>query len=477
MPTFRPTSPRRIPFAWLACACLVLALPLLAQTGGPAGGGDGARTEAHDGARTGAGSPAAAEPEVLVVEIRSPIHAVSAQVLSDAVAEAESSRAAALVIEIDTPGGLMTSMRDMTRTILASSVPVVVYVAPAGAQAASAGFFILMSADVAAMAPGTNAGAASPVGPEGKDIEGTLGKKVEQDAAAQIRSLAKRNGRNVELAEEAVTKARSFDAEEALDDHLVDLVAPTLPKLLEALDGRTVRTPGGEPVVLATRHATVRRLEPSAAQRFLGVLATPDIAFLLLSMGSLGLLLELYHPGAVFPGVIGGICLILGFFALSVLPVNAAGLALIGLALIFFIAEIKVTSYGLLTVAGVVSLVLGSLMLFKSADPALRVSAQVIVASAGSAMVVVMFLMFQVLRAHRRQVRTGLEGMVHEHGRARSALDPAGKVFVHGEIWEAVADAPVAAGEAVEVVAVEGMVLRVRGLAAPAEVLAQGIHG
>ena len=461
----RPACPHAS-LAWLALAALGLALPLLAQTGTQ----DGAQSAAE------AAAPAASEPEVLVVEIRSPIHPVAAQILEDAITEAESARVAALVVEIDTPGGLMTSMRDMTRSILGSTVPVVVYVAPAGAQAASAGFFILMSADVAAMAPGTNAGAASPVGPQGKDIEGTLGKKIEQDAAAQIRSLAKRNGRNVELAQEAVTKARSFDAQEALDDHLIDVIAPSLPKLLDEIDGRTVHEASGAEVKLATRGATIRHLEPTAVQRFLGVLATPDIAFLLLSMGSLGLLLELYHPGAVFPGVIGGICLILGFFALSVLPVNAAGLALIGLALIFFIAEIKVTSYGLLTVAGVISLVLGSLMLFKSADPALRVSVQVIVAAAGSAVVVVLFLMFQVLRTHRRQVRTGVEGMVHERGRARTALDPAGKVFVHGEIWEAVADAPVAAGEAVEVVAVEGMVLHVRGLTA-----AQGdevlVHG
>ncbi len=470
MPTTDHSARRRTPFAWLAIACLGLALPVLAQTGAQSG--------AQDGTDTGAPKAAAAEPEVLVVEIRSPIHPVSAQILEDAITEAESSSAAALVVEIDTPGGLMTSMRDMTRSILSSSVPVVVYVAPSGAQAASAGFFILMSADIAAMAPGTNAGAASPVGPQGKDIEGTLGKKVEQDAAAQIRALAKRNGRNVDLAEEAVTEARSFDAEEALQDHLIDVIAPSLPELLTAIDGRTVKEPAGEAMKLATRGASIRRLEPSAVQRFLGVLATPDIAFLLLSMGSLGLLLELYHPGAIFPGVIGGICLILGFFALSVLPVNAAGLALIGLALIFFIAEIKVTSYGLLTVAGVISLVLGSLMLFRSADPALRVSVQVIVAAAGSAMVVVLFLMFQVLRVHRRQVRTGVEGMVHERGRARTALDPQGKVFIHGELWEAVADAPVAAGEPVEVVAVDGMVLRVRGLtAAQGEVLVHGAQG
>ncbi|HSL84891.1 MAG TPA: nodulation protein NfeD, partial [Thermoanaerobaculia bacterium] len=405
-----------------------------------------------------------AGPLVVVVAIRSPIHPVSAEILDDAVREAEARNAVALVVELDTPGGLMTSMRSMIQSLFASRVPVVVYVAPPGAQAASAGFFLLMAADVAAMAPGTNAGAAAAVTAEGADIEGTMGEKGEQDARAQIRSLAKRSGRNVELAEAAVTESRSFDADEALEAGLIDIVAPTLADLLQEIDGRTVETAGGEEVVLRTARAVIERVEPTPFQRARGLLAQPNIALLLLSIGSLGLMMELYNPGAIFPGVVGAICLILGFYSLSILPINAAGLLLLGLAVVFFIAEIKVTSYGLLTLAGVISLVLGGLMLFETADPALRVSLEVLATAAILATVVVLFLMFQVLRAHRNRVRTGTEGMVTERGRAWNDLRPEGKVFVHGELWDAVAEAPVAKGERVEVVAVDGMTLRVRGL-------------
>jgi len=433
--------------------CVLLALPLLAQ--------GGAEEELAE-------EPAALEEpsrEVVVVAIRSPIHPVSAEILDGAVREAESRQAAALVVELDTPGGLVTSMREMVKTVLGSRVPVVVYVAPSGAQAASAGFFILMAADVAAMAPGTNAGAAAAVGAAGEDIEGTMGEKVEQDSRAQIRSLAKRHGRNLELAEAAVTDARAYDAEQALEEGLIELVAPSLAALLQELDGRPVREPGGEEVALRTAGAVIERIEPTAFQRFRGMLAKPDIALLLLSLGSLGLMIELYNPGAIFPGVVGAICLIVGFYALSVLPINAAGLALLGLALIFFVAEIKVTSYGLLTLAGVVCLVLGATMLIEDADPALRVSLEVIAAAAVSTVAVVLFLMFQVLRAHRTRVRTGSEGMVTERGRAWSDLKPAGKVFVHGELWDAESEVPIVKGEPVEVMAVEGMLLRVRPVA------------
>lgn len=469
---------RRFPFALLGLICLLLALPLLAQTGDrngkmipaeelPESSETRGEAEAGGDGQGGEDDAGSAEPEVVVVRIAMPIHPVSAQILADAVEEAEGGRAAALVVELDTPGGLLTSTREMIQDILATDVPVVVYVAPQGAQAASAGFFLLMASDVAAMAPGTNAGAASPVAGQGQDIEGTLGEKVEQDAAAQIRSLAKRNGRNVELAEAAVTEARSYDAEEAKEKGLVEVIAPSLPRLLAEIDGRTVRE-GEEESLLATRGAVIRRIEPTPVQRFLALLAEPNIAYLLLSIGSIGIMMEIYNPGAIFPGVIGAICLVLGFFALSVLPVNVAGLALLGLALIFFIAEVKVASYGLLTVAGVICLVIGSLMLFRSPDPALRVSLELIAAAAVTTIVVVLFLMSQVLRAHRTQVRTGIEGLVHERGRARSDLDPVGKVFVHGEIWDAEAETgtPITRGDAVEVVAVQGMWLRVRPLAA-----------
>ncbi len=478
------TAARRVPHLLLAWIVLGLALPVLAEVGA----GLGSRLGAGLGSGAGVPAEALAEPpaaaltgaltgvgatggEVVRVRIDTPIHPVAAQLLADAIEQAEQEHAAALVIEIDTPGGLMTSMRDMIRDILATDVPVIGYVAPPGAQAASAGFFLLMSTDVAAMAPGTNAGAASPIGGQGQDIGGTLGEKIEQDATAQMRSLAKRNGRNVEAAEKAVTDALSYDADQAKELGLIEIIAPTLPKLLAEVDGRTIRGETEKPVVLATRDAVIRTHEPTWAQRFLALIADPNIAYGLLSIGSLGVLIELYNPGAIFPGVIGGICLVLGAFALSVLPVNVAGLALLALALIFFIAEIKVTSYGLLTTAGVVSLVIGSLMLFNSPDPALRVSLEVIVTAAGTTIVVVLFLMFQVLRAHRAQVRTGVEGMIRERGRAQSDLSPRGKVFVHGEIWDAESEAPALRGDPVEVLAVEGMWLRVRpvldGIGAP----------
>jgi membrane-bound serine protease (ClpP class) len=340
---------------------------------------------------------------------------------------------------------------------------VVVYVAPSGAQAASAGFFILMAADVAAMAPGTNAGAAHPVGSQGEDLPKILGQKVEQDAAANIRSLAARNGRNSVLAEAAVVKSRSFTAQEALEGKLIDLVAPDVPSLVRALDGRTVKR-GEAAVTIRTAGAMVRSFEISPLRKLLGVVADPNVAYLLFGFGCLGLLFELMHPGAVLPGVVGAICLILGFYGLSVLPVNYAGLALILLSVIFFILEIKVVSYGMLTVAGVICLVFGSLMLFKSPEPALRVSVELIAMLAAFALLVVGFLAFMALRAQRRPVRTGAEGLIREIGTARSSLNPRGKVFVHGEIWDAVADEPVAAGDPIEVVAVRNLTLAVRRL-------------
>lgn len=393
--------------------------------------------------------------------IKSVVHPVSSELILDAVREADAAGAAALVLELDTPGGLMTSTRDITTGILGAKTPVVVYVSPSGAQAASAGFFILMSADIAAMAPGTNTGAAHPVGAGGEDIGGTMAKKVEEDSAANIRSMARRNNRNIELAQAAVLQSRSFTADEALEGKLIDLIAPSFDKLLEALDGRTVRR-GDAVVTLHTRGAQVREIELSPLRRLLAVIAQPDIALILLTLGSLGLTFELMSPGAILPGVVGGICLILGFFAMSVLPVDFAGVALLVLALILYIAEVKVVSHGVLGIGGTISLVLGALMLFKSPEPALRVSLEVIVSLAVFSLVVVGFLMTMALRMRRAPVRTGIEGLVHEIGTARSPIDPRGKVFVHGEIWDAVSEEPLAAGDPVEVVAVRNLTLAVR---------------
>jgi len=401
---------------------------------------------------------------VLVARVDTIIHPVAAEFVRRAVAEAEAAGAAALVIELDTPGGLLTSTREITRALLQSRVPVVVWVGPEGAQAASAGFVVLMAADVAAMAPGTNTGAAHPVTGDGKDVGGKMGEKVAQDTAAQVRALAARHGRNVQLAQSAVLESRSFTAEEALRARLVEVVAPTLPALLRAAHGRQVGKAGGAVERLRIAGAAVRRLEMGPVQRLLAVVSHPNVAYILLSLGFLGLYFELATPGAVLPGVVGAICLLLGFYALSVLPLDYTGVALLLLAVLFFIAEIKVASYGLLTVAGVVCLVLGSLMLFESPEPALRVSLWLVAAVAGSVVVTAAFLMTLVLRTHRSPVRTGREGLVGERGVARTSLAPAGKAFVHGELWSAVAEQPLEPGQPLEVVSVEGLTLRVRPL-------------
>ena len=403
------------------------------------------------------------QPLVVHIAVDAIIHPVAAEFITESLAEAERRGADAFVLELSTPGGLLTSTREIFSSMLGSEVPVIVFVGPSGAQAASAGFFLLMAGDVAAMAPGTNTGAAHPVSGEGEDIEGAMGEKVEQDAAATIRSLASRNGRNEELAEAAVLESRSFTAEEALENGLIDLLADDVADLLGKLDGWELKDEESEDAAaLQVADAHVETLQMTAVQKFLSAIAHPNVAYILMTLGGLGLYFELSSPGAVLPGVIGAICLILAFFALSVLPINYAGIALILLAMLFFIAEIKVTSYGLLTVAGLASLAIGSAMLFKSADPAIRVGTDVIAAVVLFAAVVVGLMMTGVVRAHRNQVRTGAEGLVHKVGTARSALDPSGKVFVHGELWHATSATPVAAGEDIEVVGVDGMKLTVR---------------
>lgn len=429
----------------LAAICIVVV--------GPIGAQDPSESEAEE-----------VMPSVVRIAVDSIIHPVAAEFVIESLAEADRRRADAFVIELSTPGGLLTSTRDIFTAMLSADTPVVVFVSPSGAQAASAGFFILMAADVAAMAPGTNTGAAHPVGGSGEDIEGTMGEKVEEDAAATIRSLAARNDRNAELAEAAVLESKSFTADEALENDLIDLVASDLPALLREIDGFELSRDGEEILTLRTAGAEIATLEMSGFQRFLSAIAHPNIAYILMTLGGLGLYFELSNPGAVLPGVVGGICLILAFFALSVLPVNYAGIALIILALIFFIAEVKVISYGLLTVAGVISLVIGSLMLFKTADPAIRVSLEVVIGMAVFTLLVVALLVTLVVRVHGSQVTTGAEGLVNKRGVARTVIGKEGKVFVHGELWNAVARESIASGAPVKVIAVKGMTLEVRPL-------------
>jgi membrane-bound serine protease (ClpP class) len=311
------------------------------------------------------------------------------------------------------------------------------------------------------MAPNTNAGAAHPVGGKGEDIQGTLGKKAEEDAAANIRALAARNGRNVELAQAAVVQSRSFTAQEALQQKLVEVIAPDVRALLKAIDGRSLRR-GNRVAPLRTAGAVVREVEMSSMRHFLAAVADPDVAYILFILGGLGLVFELLSPGAILPGVVGGIFMILAFFAFSILPVNAAGVALILLALVFFVAEIKVVSHGVLALGGVVALVIGSLMMFKTPDAALRVNVGTIASLTVFAVAVVGLLLVLALRAQRLPVTTGKEGLLQELGIARTPLELRGKVLIHGEIWDAVADEPVAAGETVEVMGVRNLTLAVR---------------
>src|SRR6202158_1736817 len=407
----------------------------------------------------------AAPPVVVHARLDAIIQPVAAQFLREVLARADAAGAAAVVVELDTPGGLMTSMHEMTKDILAARTPVVVYVAPSGARAASAGFFLLLAADVAAMAPGTRTGAAHPVGPSGESIAGTMGQKVEQDAAAAIRSLAARNGRNAALAEQAVMTSRSFSAEEAVTAHLADLMAPTLPELLRAIDGRRVRQTGaGGGIVIHTAGAVTTEVEMTAAQRLLSALAHPELAYLLLMLGGVGLFFEITHPGTLMPGVFGAIALLLAFFGLSLLAVNYVGVALILLGVGLFVAELKVGGHGVLALSGAVSLVIGSLLLFSSPEPELRLSLEWITVVTLLTLTAVCSLLAAAWRVRRRPVRTGAEGLLHERGIARSELHPSGKVFVHGELWDATAEQPVAAGEAVEVIAVRDMTLAVRPL-------------
>jgi membrane-bound serine protease (ClpP class) len=409
-------------------------------------------------------APASPSPApVLEIRLHSIIHPIAAELVRDTLAEADRVHAAAVLIELDTPGGLAESTHEITTAMLAATTPVIVYVAPGGARAASAGFFLLMAADLAAMAPGTNAGAAHPVGGQGQTIEGKLGEKIEQDAAATIRALAARNGRDQALAEKAVIESRSFTADEAKRAGLIDCVANDRAALFAATQGRVLHK-NGRQVELRLAGAPVEEIKPSAWRALLAVIAQPDIAYLLLTLGGLGLFFELMHPGAVLPGVLGAIFLVLAFFALSVLPVNGAGIVLIFLALVFFIAEIKVMSHGLLSLAGATCLVLGALMLFKSPEPALRVSLGWVGPVVAFALVVVLFMARLAARVFRLPVRTGQEGLLHAQGTARSPLAPHGKVFVHGELWDAESLQPIGAGDPVEVVGVRDLVLEVRPL-------------
>ena len=409
--------------------------------------------------------PAAAGQRVVVLTLEDTIQPASVRYLQRGIEAADRSGAEVTIIDLNTPGGLLTSLRQMTTAITQAKRPVVVYVTPSGAQAASAGFFLLIAADVAAMAPGTNAGAAHPVSGEGQDLAKTMSEKVTNDAAALIRSLAEQRGRNLEWAEKAVRQSLSYSATEALHKGLIDLIADNRAALLRELNGREVKRFDGAVVTLHLDAPEVVRVDPTFVDRLLSVIAHPNIAYVLFLVGLVGIYFELSHPGAILPGVLGGISLLLALFAMSVLPVNYVGLLLIVLSVVFFIAEVKVTSYGLLAVAGLVSFILGSLMLINSPFPSLRVGLSVILPAAVAVGAIVILLLSRVLRAHRSKPLTGAEGLVGEIGRAVGALSPEGRIFVHGEYWSAHADGLVADGALVRVMRVRADRLEVEPVA------------
>jgi membrane-bound serine protease (ClpP class) len=401
----------------------------------------------------------ASSSHVNLLTIDGPIGPVSARIISDAIKSSVQDNAEALIIELNTPGGLDESTRIITRRILNSEVPVIVYVSPAGSRAASAGVFITLSAHIAAMTPGTNIGAAHPVS-MGGEMDSTMLEKVENDAAAYIRSIASRTGRNSDWAEEAVRKSVSITENEALELNVIDLVANNLRALLDSCDGRVVNLPSGEKN-LNTKDVEVKNVEISLRDRILEVISNPTIAYILLTLGMWGLFFELSNPGAIFPGIVGGICLILAFFGLQTLPINYAGLLLMVLALIFFILEVKIISYGALTIGGIISMILGSLLLFESPLPYMRASLEVIIMIAAATALFFLVALGFALRAHKRKVTTGDKGMMDEAGVARTDLDPEGDVFVQGELWKAQADQPIKKGEKIVVTGMEGFTLKV----------------
>ena len=397
------------------------------------------------------------EGEVVIIELEGAISPGTATFLKRGLEDAEKREAVLAVIRLDTPGGLGSSMRTMIKAIMNATIPVVVYVSPHGAGAASAGVMITVAAHVAAMAPGTNIGAAHPVTAGGKDIDKTMSEKVVNDMASYGRGLAKDKGRNAEWVEKAIRESVSITAEEAVRMKVVDLMAKDVDELLSLLDGREI-TLKDRKVTLNTKDLVRVHYKPGFRDRVLKIISDPNIAYILFMIGLAGLYFELSHPGVIFPGVIGAICLILAFYSFQTLPVNYAGLLLIVLAIIFFIAEVKVTSFGLLSLGGLVSLTLGSIMLFDDVKVSLRLMMPTIV-MIGAFFIVISSLAF---RAYRTKPVSGKEGLIGSIGLVKETIDPEGLIFVHGEYWRATSTEKIEPGEKVEVAGADGLLLEIK---------------
>jgi membrane-bound serine protease (ClpP class) len=406
---------------------------------------------------------------VLKIILNDTIQPITDEYIGRALTEAKNTNADAVLIQINTPGGLVDSTREIIEKIVDSPVPVIVYVTPSGSRAASAGFFILESADIAAMAPGTNTGAAHPVTIGGSKMDDIMKQKIENDLAAFMRSVASRRGRNVDVAESAVRESKSFTEQEALSQKLIDYVASSEDDLFRQIEARPIKRFDGKTVTLHLGGASIRPFEMTLKQKILDHLMDPNVAFILLVVGVLALYVEFNHPGAVVPGTVGVIFILLAAFALNLLPVRFAALVLIAVAFALFALEAKFTSHGVLTTGGIVLLTLGGLLLVDAPIPEMRVRLLTAVAISVPFGLITAFLMTIALRARRNKAVSGVQGMIGEIGVAHSPLVPEGKVFVHGEIWNAVSTVPAPAGVKVVVRRVEGLQLEVSPVPAPTE--------
>jgi membrane-bound serine protease (ClpP class) len=399
---------------------------------------------------------------VYSIEVDGIVNPATAKFIVDSVDQATREGGQCIIIQLDTPGGLMESMRIIIKKFLSSGIPIIVYVAPSGARAASAGVFVTMAANIAVMAPGTHIGAAHPVSlGEGKESD-TMTEKVVNDAVSYIKSIAKARGRNGEWGENAVRKSVSITEDEALKLHVIDFVSPSLQDLLARIDGKTIKLNENTTRTLHTKGAEPKTIEMSWRDRLLDTISNPTIAYILLMLGIYGIFFELSNPGAILPGVVGGIFIILAFFALQMLPVNYAGLALIIFAIILFIAEIKVVSHGVLAIGGVISLFLGSMMLFHSPVDYMRVSLSVIIPAVLVSAAFFIFAVTMAIRARLSKPTTGREGLIGELGTAWTPIAPEGKVSVHGEVWNATSDEPIEKGQLVRVIGTVGLKIIVK---------------
>ena len=396
---------------------------------------------------------------VLAVNIDGMVHPITVEIVHHAIEQAQAEHAELLLIRLNTPGGLLDATRHLIEELEAAPVPVVTYVTPSGARAASAGFFLLEAGDIAAMAPGTNTGAASPV-LIGQQMEETMRKKVENDAAALLRSMTTRRGRNSALAEQTVRDAKAFTEKEALDNKLIELIAPDEQQLFKQLDGREITRWDGHKQVLHLSAATVTEANLTLRERLIAAIADPNIGFILLVLGALGIYVEFSNPGLIFPGVAGAILALLGLSALSILPINWVGVALLLLAVALFVLEAKYTSHGVLGIGGTLSMILGAVLLING-PPEVRIHYSTAVSVAIPFALITMFLVSIVVQARKNKVLTGVTGMIGEEGVASTPLAPEGQVLVRGEYWNAVADAAISPGTRVRVKAVESLKLRV----------------